>query len=504
MSRHNDKVNKYFEKKNLLEGVSSFFGDFLEEGGMDQHRLYYEEDTTPEELTEEEPETDAEEISLKDISDLVENFLLLSERGALPEEVSKKSKAPTTASDVIPFPTIKITEDWGKVDSGDREILELLMKNIKGDTVESKLDGVTSFLTYQPGRPINDIFSNLLFTEIFSNIMDEFNASTAGFLFEAFLAGLFGGKGSFQIGDKDEETGNLPIVDVELKNVPYSLKVLSRTTEVKGSFFNLVNHFDQSDYLIYLVVEKQGEGVLTFREFTLNAGSFLNYIGYSEAGKEVVKRVDITGVPAKDIGLDDDQPREDQEIPGVGTFVYTDPKSKKDYDIIGKLKKSSGGKYRHAKWEEGEVYDIRIKAGTETKRSVRAGKGGTIDLYGSAENYDNLRKIESKDELFAALKTMPGYGPKPKQFVISPSYIRATAKDVGKLDLGREKLFKVAKAYEVDLQDSLIPIYRALQQFSENTNKYFLSEAGSERKKFALEAQAGATTLKTKVDDHIK
>ena len=99
---------------------------------------------------------------------------------------------------------------------------------------------------------------------------------------------------------------------------------------------------------------------------------------------------------------------------------------------------------------------------------------------------------------------MPGYGPKPKQFVISPSYIRATAKDVGKLDLGREKLFKVAKAYEVDLQDSLIPIYRALQQFSENTNKYFLSEAGSERKKFALEAQAGATTLKTKVDDHIK
>ena len=342
-----------------------------------------------------------------------------------------------------------------------------------------------------------------MFTEIFSNIMDEFNASTAGFLFEAFLAGLFGGKGSFQLSDKDLETGNLPIVDVELKNVPYSLKVLSRTTEVKGSFFNLVNHFDQSDYLIYLVVEKEGEGVLAFREFRLDADTFLNYIGYSEAGKEVVKRVDITGVPAKDIGLDDDQPREDQEIPGVGTFVYTDPKSKKDYDIIGKLKKSSGGKYRHAKWEEGEVYDIRIKAGTETKRNVRKGKGGTIDLYGSAEEYDKLRKIKSKDELFAALKTTPGYEDR-KQFIISPSYIRNTAPFVGKLDLGREKLFKVAKAYEVDLQDSLIPIYRSLQQFSENTNKYFLSEAGSERKKFALDAQSNAQTLKTKVDDHIK
>ena len=408
-----------------------------------------------------------------------------------------------SARDVIPFPTIKITEDWGKVDSGDREILELLMKNIKGDTVESKLAGVTSFLTYQAGRPINDIFSNLLFTEIFSNIMDEFNASTAGFLFEAFLAGLFGGKGSFQIGDKDVETGNLPIVDVELKNVPYSLKVLSPGTDVKGSFFNLVNHFDKTDYLIYLVVEKEGEGVLAFREFRLDAKTFLNYIGYSEAGKEVTTTQEIKNVPYELISIDEDEPEEEKEVKGVGTFVYTDPKSGKDYRIVGRPKNAdTGGAVPRT--QEGGKYNITVETGTETKRSVRTGKGGTIDLYGSAENYDKLKKIESKDELFAALKTMPGYGPKPKQFIISPSYIRKTAKPVGKLDLGKEKLFKVAKAYEVDLQDSLIPIYRALQQFSENTNKYFLSEAGSERKKFALSAQSNAQTLKTKVDDHIK
>ena len=407
-----------------------------------------------------------------------------------------------SARDVIPFPTIKITEDWGKVDSGDREILELLMKNITGDTVESKLAGVTSFLTYQAGRPINDIFSNLLFTEIFSNIMDEFNASTAGFLFEAFLAGLFGGEGSFQIADKDEDTGNLPIVDVELKNIPYSLKVLSRTTDVKGSFFNLVNHFDKNDYLIYLVVEKEGEGVLTFREFRLDAKTFLNYIGYSEAGKEVATTQTIENVAYGDISIDDTEEPDEQEVKGVGTFVYTDPKSGKDYRVVGMPKKSdTKGSVRRT--QEGGKYDIKVETGTETKRSVRAGKGGTIDLYGSAEEYDKLRKIESKDKLFAALRATPGYEEK-KQFIISPSYIRKTAKDVGSLDLGREKLFKVAKAYEVDLQDSLIPIYKSLQQFSENTNKYFLSEAGSERKKFALSAQSNAQTLKTKVDDHIK
>jgi len=452
-------------------------------------------------------------ITLKKLIELISEVKMESVAGSILEDRAPSVNAQIAGGDVspekaIPFPTIKITEAWGDPHSEDRKILELLMKNVSGDTVEEKLASVKEFLEYQPGRKINEIFSNLLFTEIFSSIMDEYNASTTGFLFEAFLAGLFGGERSFQLSDKDEETGNLPIVDVELKGIPYSLKVLSKTTDVKGSFFNLVNHFDNSDYLIYLVVEKEGEGVLAFREFRLDADTFLSYIGYAEAGKEVVKRVDITGVHAKYIGLDKDEPRELDAIPNVGTYVYTHseegqfPKDAglevgKDYDIIGKLKKSSGGKRIHTKWEEDEVYDIIIDAGTETKRTVKKGKGGTIDLYGSAENYDKLKKIKDKDELFAALKNTPGYGPRPKQFVISPSYIRTTAQDVGSLDLGKEMLKAVAKQYANDLQENLIPIYRALQNLTTNTNKYFLSEEGEvSRKQHALLASANATTLR--------
>ena len=418
----------------------------------------------------------------------------------------KETRAPSVTAQIagsdgdrpdktIPFPTIKITEDWGIPNSEDREILELLMKNVQGDTVEGKLSSVQDFLQYQPGRKINEIFSNLLFTEIFSNIMDEYNASTAGFLFEAFLAGLFGGERSLQIADKDEETGNLPIVDVELKGVPYSLKLLSPGTDVKGSFFNLVNHFDKSEYLIYLVVEKQGEGILAFREFRLDANTFLNYIGYAEAGTEVATTKTVTNVPYEQISIDEDEPEEEQEVKGVGTFVYTDPKTGKDYRVVGMPKKSNTkGSVRRT--QEGEEYDIKIETGTELKRRIKTGKGGTTDLYGSAENYDKLRKIKNKQELFSALKEMPGYK-QNKQFVISPVYIRNTADDVGELDLGREKLKAVAEQYANDLQESLIPIYRALQDLTMNTNRYFLSEEGEvSRKQHALMASTNAMTLK--------
>ena len=94
---------------------------------------------------------------------------------------------------VIRFPKIKITERWGQKNNEDREIFETLMNNIKGRTVEEKLYSVSQFMTHQEGLPVSEILSHLMFLEIFSNILEEFNPSVAGFLFEAFLAGLFKG-----------------------------------------------------------------------------------------------------------------------------------------------------------------------------------------------------------------------------------------------------------------------------------------------------------------------
>jgi len=426
------------------------------------------------------------ELKINELLELIREQVELFEERTPSVQAQVNARASDDMS--IPFPTIKITEAWGQPDSEDRQVLELLMKNVKGNTVEEKLDSVSKFLEYQPERKINEIFSNLLFTEIFSNIMDEYNASTAGFLFEAFLAGLFGGSRSLQIADKDEETGNLPIVDVELNGEPYSLKVLSPKTSVKGSFFNLVNHFDKSDYVKYLVVEKQGEGVLAFYEFELNLKTFLDYIGFSSGE---MKDKYYTGlVKVKDLKIDSD-----------GKLYYVpednDEEDPEEYPVTGGVQ---AAKEAIKNLKDGEDAEVQIKYSPGQAPVVSA---NTKKLYGSLEAYKELRE-KRPNELLDALKLTPGYQ-KEEQFLISPAYVKNTAVLIGKLDLGREKLKAVAKEYAKDLEDSLIPIYRALQEITMNTNKYFLSDEGETgRKKHALQASGNAGTLKTETDKLIK
>lgn len=388
------------------------------------------------------------------------------------------------------MPTVKITENWGQLDNKDRELLELLMRNVHGTTVKEKLTHVQNFITYEEGRPISDIFSNLVFLEIFSNIIKEYNASTAGFLFEAFLAGLFGGVGSVQISDPVD--GNLPITDVTLHGVPYSLKVLSPTKPVHGSFKNLVDHFRSEDRVVYLVVTKlQGDeaNILTFAEFEITLDNFLTYIGYIEAGTKV-DDVQTFVVKGSEINFQENTVNhEGQSLP-----------------LTSKAREVGVGSFTKTKLDPDTEYEVKAIVGQKTKRRVSKGKGGAVDLYGSAEVYDNLNSITDHGEFLKALINTTGYQDR-KQFGISPTYVQNTATLMGKLDLRDETLRGVAEAYAADLQESLIPIYSALSEFTSHVNKYFLEGAtGTDitRKEHAMLAAKEAITLKDSTDRIVK
>ena len=85
--------------------------------------------------------------------------------------------------------------------------------------------------------------------------------TASGFIFEGFLAGLFGGQ-SIQIqsaadipeapGEAESGVTGKPITDVMLNNKHYSLKLLGEDTDVKGSFRNMVEHFRKYDHVITL------------------------------------------------------------------------------------------------------------------------------------------------------------------------------------------------------------------------------------------------------------
>ena len=82
------------------------------------------------------------------INTLVESFYQKAEQEELINEIMKFFivEGETKEERVIRRPTIKITELWGKTQNGDRDVMEALMRNIKGSTVKDKIESVNTFM----------------------------------------------------------------------------------------------------------------------------------------------------------------------------------------------------------------------------------------------------------------------------------------------------------------------------------------------------------------------
>ena len=453
---------------------------------------------------------------LKLIEEEINNF------GSLLTEIEAPIEAGETSEErVIRFPAIKITENWGVKNTEDRAILETLMKNVEGGTVEAKLASVNDFMDYQPGLPVPKILSNLIFLQIFSNIIEEYNASTAGFLFEAFLAGLFLGE---QIQDPEQvgaEAGSLPIEDVNLMIrraiqagddadveeaiVPYSLKVLSPGSDLKGSFKNLVDFFveGRSQKIIYLVVTKMGAGTLAFNEFDITSENFLDYIGHEEFKMQhKIAPVEFTfgvdEIPAANIRITTGAAMRAKIVNGEVIFrPPTRPKGRfMQYDeieaeeiIVQKinptatsdeiaLSKISGGGEVRLNPEDllitGEAYKVNARVGEKEYTTTGQRTASSKALYGKEEDlYSQLKTMERGPEFWEAIMQSPGYVTK-KQFHIAPGYFRKQSREVGVLDLYPPKLIQIANQYAKDLSNNLIAIYNSLSSLSSNINKFFL------------------------------
>ena len=435
---------------------------------------------------------------------------------------------------VIKFPKIKITENWGSKNNEDRAIFETLMRNVRGNTIQEKLQAVSDFLEHQEGLPIAEILSNLMFVEIFSNILEEFNPSTAGFLFEAFLAGLFQG---VQI--DEPEGGSLPIEDVELfvkrgfgenaeqEVVPYSLKVLSPNTDLKGSFKNLVDFFrkPENERVIYLAVTKVGGtgavGKLQFYEFEINKDNFFDWIGHETISAERILdtfeftprsdgsmesnyltygNLKIGGRPTRG-KMDGDQfikaPSSKstvatrtnyQDIDGEEVVVFK-PTSLALRDATRSGKSGLAMSFNGERLQPDDYIFIdrtyTIVVDTGEKEYVRTGEksSGHKKLYGDGQ-YD-------WDTVMNNPESIPGYS-QNKQWHVAPRYYREMGNKIGEIDLSQEKLKTVFDAYAIDLGESLVGLYNALSALSININKYFLdSDKGA-----GMQAIGNAGTVK--------
>ena len=183
-----------------------------------------------------------------------------------------------TALTLQAIPEISVTElGWTDVrTNGDQEVdgparqqLLQFTQNIQGEDLQAKIASLADFYTNPesvnklggstPGQKISNALSYLVFYKTLTQVISNFNAASAGFNFEAFLAVLLEGQ---QI---PANTGTIADF-VAGDNTPISLKLYAeKSLVVGGSFTDLVGdlvnpQFSPHDYMQYVVVLKSFEG----------------------------------------------------------------------------------------------------------------------------------------------------------------------------------------------------------------------------------------------------
>ena len=219
--------------------------------------------------------------------------------------ILKEATAPTSESfDWNAIPEIPISElgwsdtrtrDVGGPQGGQRKLLMDYLSKIgpKAD-IPQKIQDLNAFMENpdieggDAREKISKILSYLVFYKTLTRVITNFNASSAGFSFESFLAVLTGGK---QI-----DTGGGTIADYQTADGEFvSLKLYNEASvEVGGSWQDLVDDLtddSKQNQMTYIVVLKNldgdgldQEGTLSFYRFTLNLDNIANFI--SQSSKE--------------------------------------------------------------------------------------------------------------------------------------------------------------------------------------------------------------------------
>jgi len=190
----------------------------------------------------------------------------------------------------IPWSDVKTVEGGADIQGPQRQQLMQFLDDIEGDDLKDKVQGIAKFyeadvsqLTQatkdlSPKEQISYTLGYLTFFKTLTKIIAHFNASSAGFSFEAFLGVLLGGT---QIPASGADT----IADlVDQNGVPISLKLYTEgQLKVGGSFTDLANDLRKYGQMQYVAVTKtlndeKTAGRLDFYRFNFTLDNIANIL----------------------------------------------------------------------------------------------------------------------------------------------------------------------------------------------------------------------------------
>lgn len=204
----------------------------------------------------------------------------------------------------IGWSDVRTPENAEEIKGPQRQLLEDYLKNIQGSDFAEKISSVSKF--YDNGanmieqssgsdrtKRIVQAISYLVFYKTLTKVITNFNASSAGFSFESFLAALVNG---YQI---PANTGTIAdyIDRATGKEIPVSLKLYKEgNLEVGGSYTDLVNDLVDPKYpgsiggaMRYVVCTKtlEGEdldqtGKIDFYQFDFSLDNVMDIIAVSK------------------------------------------------------------------------------------------------------------------------------------------------------------------------------------------------------------------------------
>ena len=443
---------------------------------------------------------------------------------------------------VIRLPNVVPTEiSVGQSPSSEeRKEFERWMANIGGGgSVNDKLKIISHYFE-NPGEQIQgssipEVLSYLMFLNYFTWMLKEFNAAVAGFLWEPFLASLFGGK-SRQVPTSEHDIADIRIDTPMGKNEPISLKILNKDGDVKGSFTDLVNHFAKGgENMRYVIVVKEQSGkrkdvsAVTFYEFDINNDTFFDWIGYLEHTQTVIPidikfKLDKDKMNKKkqayfrrgpDSGVDNPASKQlNIRHAYVTKNGRVNPKWLRIVDIgakkAGSLWIAGDGaeevKLRTAAGpvSPGDVLDpngvyeatvARYEAGGQVKKSqtpgARAKKGyeevpgvggkSTDKIWGSPEargQWLERAKELPRNEFWAKVAAeAPGYQ-KNAQFYITPAHYKGKGEKIGHLRITDQKVKEVFKLGAEQIGPQLTSMFNAMADLTDNIGRFFLTDCG--------------------------
>lgn len=502
--------------------------------------------------------------------ELIDKGVLVVEKKQAEETESKGEGGVKT---VLKLPKFKINEkNWGtKLDTEDRAIIEQIGANLEGDDPLSRIDYVNRFLESQSeikgDITVGKVMGTLMFLDIFASIVYEFNASVAGFLFEAMFAGIFEGE---QIEAKlgGGEAGTTDVVlyvgkGKSKKGVEYSFKLLGKgATTIQGSAADILSGIRKASdakevYLIGLKSE-DSKNVMTidFYEFDVTKETWFDWIGApvkdkvpdirefefvfgSEespefvklpvaAKKNVGKMIDGEFVikPTR-VGFRSKSPEEQEQI----------NQAIKDYEDDTSEELFYTNKWSKAKLSFTDEQDNPVEMLIQGQKYKGEASLGTklgfkksqnyVELYGpylkegafeaevEGEKYTNFDDYVASgayvkdDRFFDRLALLPAFqgGKGTRQFIVRQSYLESKGEGVrgpNTVTLDRDKFQQAAARYTNVVGDKIYRVFTDMANLVEDVSGYYLGNTVKERYEMGLAAKEEAERLAKSTEENFK